>query len=134
MSDLNGLHYVKKTDLAWHKIDGIIKNRVNCEYISFNEVERCEDSINVSFSILDTSKIKEISESFKKFISEEDLQYVSLFDDLEAIDDNYDGYDLDVDNDIYLGIIESYLNEAYDINIKVKWLEACYEYLGVIFE
>ena len=136
MEYLNGLDFVRKTALEWHKIDAIIKNTLDCEYISIHEVERNDTDILVKFRILDASKRNEIKDCFKKFLLEE-LDDVEVFDEIDILCDTSDYINalyIEIDEKIYLNIIETYLNNAYDINMKVKYLEACYENIGVIFE
>ena len=50
MENLNGLDFVRKTCIELDEIESIIRNTVNCSYISFNEVRQEDDSIDISFS------------------------------------------------------------------------------------
>lgn len=135
MELLNGLSYLRKTRLEWHKIHAIIEGAIDCDYISVREVERMEDCIDVYFDILDKSKSKEIKEVFYKFCDNVKIEEMDIFDDVDEVcnaGDEY--YEIRVDKPIYLNIIESYLREAYNVKIKVVDIEACYEYVGVLFE
>lgn len=137
MEYLNGLDFLRKTTIEWHEIELIIKHTLNCEYIFIDEVERVDTDILVQFKILDVSKRDEIKNSFKRFVLEEDLENIKVFDDIDIICDTSDYANaiyIKIDEDICLNIIESYLNTTYDINIEVKYLEACFKNLGVIFE
>lgn len=135
MEFLNGLSYLRKTNLEWHKIQAIIEGTIDCDYISVREVERMEDCIDVYFDILDKSKSKEIKEVFYKFCDNVKIEEMDIFDDVDEVcnaGDEY--YEIRVDKPIYLNIIETYLKEAYNVKIKVVDIEACYEGVGILFK
>lgn len=135
MEYLNGLSFVRKTTLDWHKMSAIISNTLKCEYISIESVDRMEECMYVYFTITDKSKKDEIKDALYRFCDNLDINTLNVFDEIDtACDHSEPNYELDIDKEIYLNIICKYLNEAYDLNIKVIDAEACYDNVGVLFE
>lgn len=135
MEKLNGLSFVRKTTLEWHKMGAIISNTLNCEYISINSIDRMEDCMYVFFTITDKNKKNEIKNALYKFCDNLDINSLNVFDEIdEACKHSSSDYELDIDKKICLNIIEKYLNDAYDLNIRVIDIEACYDNVGVLFE
>ena len=133
MENLNGLDFVRRTRIEYYEIEEVIADTLKCEYISLEM--NIDDSIEASFLISDKSKKEDIKNCFKKFLTEEDLLYLdSFFEEIDSACDDLDEIYIEIDSMILEKIIEKYLNDKYNLSIKVKAIEDCYDFIGVLFE
>ena len=137
MENLNGLNFVRRASLEYYEIEDVIAGTLNCNYISLDI--NFDDNMNISFLILDKSKKEDIKNCFKKFLTEEELQYMdSFFEEIDSLCDEclYDDLDevyINIDYIILNNIVEKYLNDKYNLSIRVIGVEDCYNFVGVVF-
>lgn len=135
---MSELKLTKKICLDWDNIDEIIKSSINCTHIEIHEAEKVDDKILIYFDILEPSKREDIKECFKLFCNNIDVNKVELFNEIDDSCDHIllcgDSYDILIDEEISLKILEEYFKEIYDKSLEIEDIKPYSMYVEILFK